>query len=64
MLVYTYMTNEVKTHLAKLGIDKFIKDNGLKLVVCLHADHMLWECPGGHLWNIEMIKDAVKQDNN
>ena len=64
MIVYTYMTNEIKTHLENLGIDKFIKDNVLKLVVCLHADHMLWECAGGHLWNIQMIKDAIKQDNN
>jgi hypothetical protein len=59
MLLYTYMTNEIKTHLEKLGIDKFIKDNELKLVVCLHADHMLWECPGGHLWNIQMVKEAA-----
>ena len=61
MLGYTYMTNEIQTHLTKLGIDKFIKDNELKLVVCLHANHMLWECPGGHLWNIQMIKDAVNK---
>jgi hypothetical protein len=61
MLGYTYMTNEIQKHLTQLGIDKFIKDNELKLVVCLHANHMLWECSGGHLWNIQMIKDAANK---
>lgn len=64
MLVYTYMKNEIQAHIEKLGINKYIKENRLKLVVCIHANHMLWECPGGHLWNIQMIKDAIKQNNN
>lgn len=43
-------------------INKFIKDNNL---VRIQASPMseafdLWECPGGHVWTWEMIKQAVK----
>lgn len=47
------MTEEIK---------KFIQDNGL---VRIQASPMtesfdLWECPGGHVWSFEMIKQSVK----
>tara|TARA_B100002019_G_scaffold88104_1_gene76326 strand:+ start:11744 stop:11890 length:147 start_codon:yes stop_codon:yes gene_type:complete len=43
-------------------IQKFIQENGL---VRIQASPMsealdLWECPGGHVWNLEMIKQAIK----
>jgi len=41
-------------------IQKFIEENGL---VRIQASPMseafdLWECPGGHVWTLEMIKGA------
>ena len=53
MLGYTYMTNKMK---------QFIQDNGL---VRIQASPMseafdLWECVGGHVWTLDMIKQAVK----
>ena len=46
------MSNKVK---------KFIEDNGLLLVLS-HADAglSLWECPGGHVWTLEMIEQAAE----
>ena len=43
-------------------IKEFIQDNGL---VRIQASPMseafdLWECPGGHVWTLEMIEQAVK----
>ena len=43
-------------------IQQFIQDNDL---VRIQASPMseafdLWECPGGHVWNLEMIKQAIK----
>lgn len=46
-------------------IQKFIEENDL---VRIQASPMseasdLWECPGGHVWNWEMIQKAVKLKN-
>ena len=46
-------------------IQQFIQDNDL---VRIQASPMsetsdLWECPGGHVWNWEMIQKAVKLQN-
>ena len=46
-------------------IQQFIQDNDL---VRIQASPMsetsdLWECPGGHVWNWEMIQKAVKLKN-
>lgn len=43
-------------------IKQFIEENGL---VRIQASPMseafdLWEDVGGHLWNLEMIKEAIK----
>ena len=43
-------------------VKEFIQDNGL---VRIQASPMseafdLWECPGGHVWTLEMIEQAVK----
>ena len=43
-------------------IKEFIEENDL---VRIQASPMseafdLWKCPGGHVWNLEMIKQAVK----
>lgn len=43
-------------------IKQFIQDNGL---VRIQASPMseafdLWECPGGHVWTFDMIKESVK----
>ena len=45
-------------------IQQFIQDNGL---VRIQASPMseafdLWECPGGHVWTLEMIKQVKKQN--
>ena len=46
-------------------VQQFIQDNDL---VRIQASPMsetsdLWECPGGHVWNWEMIQQAVKLQN-
>tara|TARA_A100001015_G_scaffold306101_1_gene399864 strand:- start:516 stop:662 length:147 start_codon:yes stop_codon:yes gene_type:complete len=43
-------------------MEQFIQDNGL---VRIQASPMseafdLWECPGGHVWTFDMIKESVK----
>tara|TARA_A200000113_G_C8698825_1_gene301222 strand:- start:133 stop:309 length:177 start_codon:yes stop_codon:yes gene_type:complete len=46
-------------------VQKFIEENDL---VRIQASPMseasdLWECPGGHVWNWEMIQEAIKMKN-
>mgnify|MGYP001227579185 CR=1 FL=1 len=43
-------------------IQKFIQDNGLVRVQASPMSEAfdLWECPGGHVWTLEMIEQAVK----
>ena len=43
-------------------IQKFIEENGLQRIQASPMSEAfdLWECPGGHVWTFEMIKQAVK----
>lgn len=43
-------------------IQEFIQDNGLERIQASPMSEAfdLWECPGGHVWTFEMIKQAVK----
>ena len=47
-------------------LHEWIQDNGL---VRIQASPMseafdLWECPGGHVWTFEQIKNAFDDDRN
>ena len=46
------MTKEIK---------QFIQDNGLVTIQLSPASEELdlWECPGGHVWTFDMIRQAV-----
>ena len=43
-------------------IQQFIQDNGLVRVQASPMSEAfdLWECPGGHVWTLEMIEQAIK----
>lgn len=43
-------------------IKKFIQDNGFVRIQASPTTESfdLWECPGGHVWNFDMIKQAIK----
>ena len=43
-------------------IQEFIQDNSLERIQASPMSEAfdLWECPGGHVWTFEMIKQAVK----
>ena len=43
-------------------IQKFIEENGLQRIQASPMSEAfdLWECPGGHVWTLEMIEQAIK----
>jgi hypothetical protein len=43
-------------------IKKFIEENDLVRVQASPMSEALdlWRCPGGHIWNLDMIKGAIK----
>ena len=44
-------------------VKQFIQDNGLVRVQASPMSEAfdLWECPGGHIWTLDMILDSVNR---
>ena len=47
-------------------IQEWIEDNGLERIQAspMSETFDLWECPGGHVWNFEQIKNAFEDEKH
>ncbi len=45
-------------------IQNFIQDNGLERIQASPMSEAfdLWECPGGHVWTLDMIEKEIKDE--